>query len=126
MFTLVYTSRMPASTANTTLTDLLVAARAKNASLGVTGLLLHKSGKVMQALEGDEATVRALVAVISLDPRHKDFWVITEENRDTRFFADWSMRFIEPTDAQLDVIGPNYWAESRADELLTWFSNNQV
>lgn len=129
LFTIVYTSRMLASDANTTLTDLLTNARAKNASLGVTGLLLHKSGKVMQALEGDERTVRELVAEISEDPRHTDFWVITEEHKDIRFYPEWSMQFIEPTDAALAAIpgyGPDYWAASRANELLGWFRNNPV
>jgi hypothetical protein len=129
LFTVVYTSRMAASSANKVLTDLLVGARIKNAHLGITGLLLHKNGKVMQALEGDERTVRGLISVISKDPRHTDFWVITEEHKDQRFFAGWSMQFIEPTDASLSLIpdyGPDYWAASRANELLNWFRDNPV
>jgi hypothetical protein len=120
---------MPVSTATKVLNDLLVNARIKNKHLGITGLLLHKSGKIMQALEGDERTVRSLVAIIAKDPRHTDFWVITEEHKNRRFFPDWSMQFVEPSDAQLAVIpgySPDYWAASRANELLNWFRDNPV
>jgi hypothetical protein len=129
LFTVVYTSKIPELTAHKVLTDLLVGARAKNDTLGITGMLLHKNGKIMQALEGDERAVRGLVAVIAKDPRHTDFWVITEEHKDRRYFADWSMQFIEPTDAALAIIpgySPDYWAASRANELLSWFRDNPV
>ena len=93
MFNLVY-----ASTATYPLTvseslEWLHHFREKNASLGITGLLLYKHGSFMQALEGDEETVRSLFETIRADKRHHDVNTILTITVSQRQFPDWSMGF---------------------------------
>ena len=47
----------------------------------------------MQALEGDEKTVRALCAKIGRDPRHHKMITLLEIPLAAREFPDWSMGF---------------------------------
>jgi hypothetical protein len=53
MFTTASTSDMVRPMSEPELLDLLVDSRARNARRGVPGLLLYRSGRVMQMLEGD-------------------------------------------------------------------------
>ena len=101
MLRLVYVSSAALPMSKPELLLLLEQARQKNAGLGVTGLLLYKDGNFMQALEGDEAQVRALYASISADPRHRDCIVIFEGHIEQRLFPDWSMGFRDLADQAL-------------------------
>lgn len=62
-----------------------------NARHGITGLLLHHEGNFMQALEGAEAEVLALVERIRQDPRHTGLIVMVQQAIDRRQFPDWAM-----------------------------------
>lgn len=73
------------------LSDLLTQCRRNNAALGVTGMLLYSDGNFMQALEGEEAAVDALVAKIAKDPRHKAMKVLLRLPIAQRRFDGWSM-----------------------------------
>lgn len=75
------------------LLELLRAARAKNASLGITGVLLHRQGRFVQLLEGEADDVHALYATIRADDRHRDVTLIWDGRGDARWFADWWMAF---------------------------------
>jgi hypothetical protein len=75
------------------LVELLAKSRANNAPLGVTGMLLYRDGNFMQALEGEESSVRDLFEKISRDARHKSVSIIHEASVDERQFPDWSMGF---------------------------------
>ena len=75
------------------LTALLEQSRAKNTSLGVTGLLLHREGTFMQVLEGEEDVVRPLYGTIAHDPRHADVVNVWGSLSPTRRFGEWSMGF---------------------------------
>jgi hypothetical protein len=72
---------------------LLTKARAKNTSLGVTGMLLYKDGNFIQAVEGPKAHVLDLESAIVADPRHRDVMVLLRGPATARSFADWSMGF---------------------------------
>lgn len=73
------------------LLDLLTVARARNASVGITGLLLHHGGNFLQGLEGSEVDVRATMARIGDDRRHHAISLIYEGTHDERLFGQWSM-----------------------------------
>ncbi|SDU90319.1 Sensors of blue-light using FAD [Microlunatus sagamiharensis] len=73
------------------LLELLRVARAKNRSMDVTGVLLHRQGRFVQLLEGGDEEVRALYATIRADHRHRDVTLIWDDHGDTRWFADWWM-----------------------------------
>ena len=81
------------------LIELLRLARRNNARLGVTGMLLYKEGRFMQALEGEETVVRTLLQKIAADPRHCDLKLLDEGFTDEREFGDWSMGFERLDDA---------------------------
>ena len=93
MFNLVYASLAAEGFSTAVFTDWLPAFRAKNTRLGVTGLLLYQDGAFMQALAGDEATVRALYATIREDSRHHRVLTLLTSTLTERQFPDWSMGF---------------------------------
>jgi hypothetical protein len=98
MFSLVYVSSAVQLFSQADLFDLLELSRQNNARLGVTGMLLYKSGNFIQALEGDEQTVRALESKIAKDPRHRGMFVLLQQHQATRAFPEWSMGFRDLTD----------------------------
>src|SRR5882757_5922807 len=81
---------------------LLVSSRENNGRLGITGMLVYKDGIFMQALEGDEMSVRWLNAKIARDPRHKNIVCMADCPVTEREFPDWSMGF-----CNLDDIDPS-------------------
>ena len=88
------------STAHADLTpadvDAIVAHSVKtNATRGVTGALAYNGRNFCQLLEGEEETVRALVALIQTDKRHSGFKVIDEKQVTARAFPDWAMQRVK-------------------------------
>ncbi|WP_158437921.1 BLUF domain-containing protein [Naasia lichenicola] len=139
MLSSVYVSTATVPFSDEDLVELLSDARATNAELGVTGLLLHHDGQFMQALEGPEPAVRSLLKTIADDPRHKSVWVLWESPIEDRTFGDWSMGFRSVSDESLrDIPGfadffedgnaaDRAWATpTRATWLLNWFRDNTL
>jgi hypothetical protein len=93
---LLYVSHAVQELAPGALNDILVAARANNALLGITGLMLHINGGFLQMLEGDERAVRDLYNRIAMDRRHQDPRIMLDREIPCRVFADWSMGFERP------------------------------
>ncbi len=98
MFHLVYASSALQPFTKPELQALLEQARAKNAKLGLTGMLLYKDGNFMQVLEGDQKAVTDLAAIIERDPRHKGVLILLRGTSEERLFPDWSMGFRDLTD----------------------------
>jgi blue light- and temperature-responsive anti-repressor len=72
--------------------DLLVAkARARNRSLGVTGMLLFEDGHFLQTLEGSPAALETLWSSIRQDGRHNHIEVLSEHIVTARLFSDWDL-----------------------------------
>lgn len=86
------------------LLELLNKARDKNASLGITGMLLYKDGNLMQMIEGEEAALHSLFKRINNDARHRQILVIFDEPSNERLFADWSMGFHDLDDPALETL----------------------
>jgi hypothetical protein len=93
MHYLVYTSTASLPLTEAELSRLLVQWCAKNARLGVTGVLLYSEGHIMQVLEGNVETVHALFGTIETDVRHRGVTKLADGAVPERAFADWSMRF---------------------------------
>ena len=70
MFEMVYESRVRERLTFGQITGLIMAARQRNAELGVTGLLLFDGEHFVQLLEGPEAAVQSIYRSINRDPRH--------------------------------------------------------
>jgi hypothetical protein len=83
------------------LVDLLIAARAKNTRLNVTGMLLYRGGNFLQVLEGERHVVEDLYQTIRRDPRHRQVEFFAARDIRERLFTDWSMGFVH-----LDTFDP--------------------
>lgn len=83
---------------------LAQAAAERNRLLGVTGLLLHDGARFIQALEGDPAAVRALMARITRDPRHYAIAYIADAPVAVRQFGDWAMDYHTLDDSDDDFV----------------------
>lgn len=129
LMSIVYasTATVPFSAADLEL--LLSVSRTNNEPLGLTGLLLHRDGQFMQALEGPERAVRTTLARIASDPRHAGVWTLAEEQVTVRRFGSWAMGYRGLSDAEVSAAPAWFGSEqealehddSRAGALLAWF-----
>lgn len=72
---------------------LMAVSRLRNSLHDITGLLLHRDGGFMQALEGPRSRVHALLGALRRDDRHAGLVVVIDEPRARRAFDGWSMAF---------------------------------
>jgi hypothetical protein len=79
------------------LVDILRQSRTNNAAVGITGLLLHVDGNFIQALEGPDGAVLALLRRIEADARHSGMMILIRETLTERRFPNWAMGF-HPTE----------------------------
>jgi hypothetical protein len=95
MFQLIYTSRANQEFSAADLKRLLMRSRANNSSVHVTGMLLYHDRAFLQALEGDETSVRSVFNRIENDPRHTGLSTLRDQKSfgERRIFGDWSMGF---------------------------------
>lgn len=96
VFRLMYRSRskIPMAGLDAELGSILRGARTKNAALGITGALLLYDDWFAQTLEGDEAAVRGLFALISADKRHDSVELRQEGIVAGREFSRWAMAMV--------------------------------
>ena len=93
MFQLVYASSAVHPMQPNDLEPLLEEARTKNDRLDITGMLLYRDGRFLQALEGSQHTVRSIYDTIRKDERHTSVITLRERLVDTREFPGWAMGF---------------------------------
>lgn len=104
LMSVLYCSRAAAGMGPREVQVMVEKARAANAALGITGLLIHGSGVFFQWLEGPPDQVQALLARIRLDPRHSQLVEVSRhEALPERLFPAWGMELVSP-DALRDVI----------------------
>lgn len=120
IFSSTYISSAVALFTSSELAALLAEARAFNAEMGVTGMLLYHEGSFMQALEGEKSVVLALRERIYADPRHRGIITLDEQELQERQFGEWSMGFRDLTSATLRAL-PGY-----SDILITPFTGTEI
>jgi hypothetical protein len=93
VFRLIYRSRnrIPDIDRKAELGAIFSVSRSGNKRRGVTGALLTHGDWFVQALEGDEATVRGLYEHIFRDDRHERVSVIATDPDAHRVFSRWAM-----------------------------------
>jgi hypothetical protein len=93
VFRLIYRShnRIPEVDRKAELGEIFSVSRSGNKKKGVTGALLTHGDWFVQALEGDEDTVRGLYEHIFRDDRHERVSVISTGQVDHRVFSRWAM-----------------------------------
>lgn len=101
---LIYTSAATRNFSPSDLKAILQIARSKNTQRAVTGMLLYASGSFFQVLEGDEARLTELFALISLDTRHRNVTKIIHEPIARRSFDHWTMGYSEVDPTELEKI----------------------
>ena len=93
MIQLVYVSSATRLFTDAQIADILATSRRNNGRDGITGVLLYKTGSVIQVLEGGEAEVHLLFEKIKADTRHRQVTLIYERPIDVREFSSWAMGF---------------------------------
>jgi hypothetical protein len=101
MFHLIYTSRARQKFSEADLKALLTRSRSNNGRLDVTGMLMYHDGAFLQALEGDELSVRGVFKRIEKDARHAQVTILRNQRSfvERRIFGDWSMGFANTSSA---------------------------
>jgi hypothetical protein len=90
---LVYASMATKPLAEEPLKELVTAARANNARLGITGLLLYKNASFFQVIEGEEGEAMRLFEKIRQDKRHDGIVMLHRRAVELRSFPNWAMGF---------------------------------
>jgi uncharacterized membrane protein (DUF373 family) len=93
MIKLTYASSATKEYSSEELLKLLKECRTNNGAKNITGILLYANGTFFQVLEGDEATVNKLYAIIEKDKRHKGCTVIEKQHITELSFPYWIMGF---------------------------------
>lgn len=92
---LVYRSRAHDGLGMEALLALLVNARERNATSGITGLLVHEQGRFLQVIEGPPEAIEGLWQAIQRDRRHRDVELLGDRVCQSRWFGDWSMELAD-------------------------------
>jgi len=130
---LVYMSSATLPFDEAELEGVLEHSRVRNTADGLSGMLVHRSGRFMQLLEGPHDAVIATYQRIIADPRHDDVRLLVEESIHTRRFPEWSMAYDRDADLETPDGFSGFLADgdrsadaSRARELLRWFRNHPL
>lgn len=107
--TLVYVSALVAPWTEATVEAIVRESRDRNARAGVTGVLLHCDGSIMQCLEGPEAAVRATFQRIANDARHSHLIVAIDVESKTRTFPTWLMGHLQVTRSEFLQLESAEW-----------------
>ncbi|MHA7188712.1 BLUF domain-containing protein [Arthrobacter sp. MDT2-16] len=109
LLSIVYSSTADHPFTDEELSSLLDTSRENNARTQLTGMLLYRSGRFLQVLEGPAQLLRERMSVIAADPRHLDVRILLQETVDERQFPEWTMAFEPAADSHPDDI-PGYRA----------------
>jgi Sensors of blue-light using FAD len=115
VYQIIYSSAAAIPFTDNDLASLLLRARANNARLAVSGLLLHHEGSFLQVLEGAEDVLHGLLRVISLDKRHNRIVKLLVREVDERHFADWEMGFVSVTSLAKTIPGYSDYLRLRGE-----------
>jgi Sensors of blue-light using FAD len=113
----IYQSAAVAPFSEGELMELLAVARANNARLGVTGMLLYHEGSFLQTLEGDEQVLENLYARISKDKRHHRLVTLLRRQVDERYFDQWQMGFASMKHLPPNMPGFSDYLRSRGNAI---------
>lgn len=93
LYQIMYVSSARPELTEDALHEILSAAQTNNAKRGISGILLHSDGNLLQLIEGSESQVNLLFDKISQDTRHDKLLVLYRQQVKTRDFPDFKMGF---------------------------------
>ncbi len=132
--TLIYRSRAVTSMNAQDLTDLLMPARARNAALQVTGILLFDGVHFVQLLEGPDEAVNLIFDAIRRDDAHKNVVLLMQDHGPNRRFGGDAMalldlRALDPQQVSARILAkmkkPTRWpgGDDRVVKILGWYAD---
>jgi Sensors of blue-light using FAD len=92
---------------------LLVGARGFNATVGVTGALLHHDGSFFQYFEGPKEGVDEVYARIKSSKLHKGLLQLLSGPTDTLHLTAWHMGFAQVPHSAVQILAQADWLRSR-------------
>jgi hypothetical protein len=104
LLSIVYVSAARPDFHGPALTAMIDLAKVRNASLDITGCLLHYDGSFMQVLEGPADNVLQVYRSIRADPRHHRLVELHHAELAQRAFSDWSMQLAQPGEAAWNAL----------------------
>ncbi|MBX9638392.1 MAG: BLUF domain-containing protein [Mycobacteriaceae bacterium] len=118
---ILYVSTASKTVTQSDLQDILESSRRNNEKNHITGVMCASYSHFVQILEGPESNLIRLYAKIIDDPRHYDCILIGISPIFARTFIEWSMGYIEKTDAEIsfdrhDLL--KYRERNDSDELI--------
>ena len=105
---LVYMSSARPELTKDALIEILAAAQTNNAKRGITGLLLHSNGNLIQVIEGTKENVEALYSKVENDSRHEHPMVLYRKDIARRDFPEFKMGFRTPKLSELEANFPAF------------------
>jgi len=90
---IIYISSAKAELTEDALLELLASSQKRNAARGITGLLLHADGSIIQVMEGPEDAVKNLYQKVAADSRHGVVTLIANRSIEQRDFPEYKMGF---------------------------------
>ncbi|GLQ22857.1 hypothetical protein GCM10007853_07310 [Algimonas ampicilliniresistens] len=98
MFQLIYSSVITVDVTQDQMRQIALESRASNEAANLTGALLVSDRGILQILEGDEETVRAVYNRIKKDPRHMGCEILLARQCKAREFRQMAMGFCKASD----------------------------
>ena len=95
---MIYISEAADQMNSNLLLDILKRSRSFNEKNNITGILLYRNETFIQLLEGPQENIDNLYKKIQRDSRHKNCFVILEQNAKERSYPNWSMGFEDLSD----------------------------
>lgn len=105
---IIYISTAEPSLTEDVLLELLSESQKRNAARGVTGLLLHSDGSIIQIIEGAESEVKALYNKIAHDKRHRGVTLMSSKQIKERDFPQYKMGFKRARSKDFKIHIPNF------------------
>lgn len=105
---IMYISTASAEMTDDALLDILSGSQKRNRARGITGLLLHSDGNIIQVMEGPENAVKKLYQTISQDKRHRGVTLMSSQAIEKRDFPEYKMGFKRTISTDYDAEFPGF------------------
>lgn len=109
---LVYASSATRELAPGEIDALLLDARLFNASVEVTGVLFHGSGRFFQMIEGAPSAIEETFKRIQSAASHRDIRVLMRKPQAERHFSSWHMGFADAPATALQELSQAAWEDA--------------
>jgi hypothetical protein len=105
---IIYISTASSELTEDALLEVLARSQSRNKERGITGLLLHADGSIIQVMEGPEQAVRSLYTKVAADKRHKGVTLMSCRSVDARDFPNFKMGFKRTRLEELEAEIPGF------------------